>query len=63
MARNSFLFRLDDVNSQIILRALEGRFVIAGVEEKKEIARVTVRLRRKLQTLTKVTGGQNGPTG
>lgn len=63
MARSSFLFRLDDVNSQIILRALEGRFVTAGVEEKKEIARVTVRLRRKLQTLTKVTGGHNGPTG
>lgn len=57
MARKTFLFRLDDVNGEIILRALEGRFPAAGVQEKAEIARVTVRLRRKLKQVTDVTRG------
>lgn len=57
MARKTFLFRLDDVNGEIILRALEGRFPAATVQEKAEIARVTVRLRRKLKQMTDVTKG------
>lgn len=53
MARKTFVFRLDDVSGALILWALEGVFQYATTEQRKEIARVTVRLRRKLSQVTK----------
>ena len=46
-----FVFRLTDETAALILTALEREFVRSDSEQKKKIAGVTFRLRRKLQNL------------
>ena len=57
MARDWFVFRLDTVGGRVLLEALEEKFTRSTPEKKKEIAHVTVRLRRKLNQINNVTQG------
>jgi len=56
MAHKHFVFRLTDETAVIILTALEGEFLRRDTEGKKKIAGITMRLRRKLQSLNVTKG-------
>lgn len=51
MAHKHFVFRLTEESASLILTALEREFLRTDTEGKKKIAGVTMRLRRKLQSL------------
>lgn len=53
MAHTHFLFRLSDKTGGIVLRALERLFLAAQEGERRDIAKITLRLRKKLNFVTK----------
>ena len=58
MGHEHFVFRLTEESAALILTALQEKFARADDAERRKIAGVTIRLKRKLQNLNVTKGGQ-----